>query len=267
MRSIRNAFIYFALFAIAAIARPQDDDLLLETERRLAAFVDGAQTAADVQHTPRLKAPRLVEVAGEVAVTVSVPLAGDEKHYIRRLILFDENSLVKLKYVATFSARAAGQVQVTALIKMAKNSRIKAIAECTLHGRFLGVSEAIQVGMGGCGVSGQQPSRELTGEVLRVRFRDEGEMVQASLLFRHPMLSGYAMTAAGQIAKSYEPFFLENARVIYHEQTIAEFELGPGLSDNASIAFLLPRLGNEPLKAEVVNTNAQRFTLLARLPQ
>jgi predicted secreted protein len=253
------------LLAMSAIARPQDNNFLHDADFQLAKWLEGAQTNIDNQHTPQIKAPRVVEVAGEVSVTVSVPLAGDEKHYIRRLILFDENSLVKLKYAATFSPMVR-QAHVTTLIKMAKNSRLKAIAECSLHGKFLGASDVIQVGVGGCG-AGQEPSRELTNDVLRVRLRDEGEMLQANLLFRHPMVSGYMMNAKGQITKSHEPFFLKTAFVTYKGQKLAEFEIGPGLSENTNIAFLLPRLGNEPLQAEARNNAGQQFLLAVRLPE
>jgi predicted secreted protein len=263
---MRTSMLSIVLLLVTnTFAWPQDDNFLREADLQLAKLLEGAQTAADAQHTPRLKAPRVVEVAGEVSVTVSVPLAGDEKHYIRRLILIDENSLVKVKYIATFSPTVR-QAQVTTLIKMAKNSRLKAIAECSLHGKFLGISEAIQVGVGGCG-AGQEPSRELTNDVLRVRFRDEGEMLQANLLFRHPMLSGYAMDVKGQIIKRYEPFFLKTACVTYKGQKIAEFEIGPGLSENTNVAFLLPRLGSEPLKAEALNNAGQQFSLAVRLPE
>ncbi|MBI2963902.1 MAG: thiosulfate oxidation carrier complex protein SoxZ [Deltaproteobacteria bacterium] len=243
----------------------QEADFVEGSARRLAALLEGTQTTADPDHTPRLTVPRVVEVASEVPVTVSVPLAGDGKHYIRRLILFDENSVVQVKYVATFSPRVR-QPQVGTLIKMAKNSRLKAIAECSVHGRFLGVSEEIQVGVGGCG-AGQEPSRELVGEVLRVRVRDEGEVLQGNLLFRHPMMSGYVVNAEGDVTKSYEPFFLESARVSYQGEGIVDLELGPGLSENPNVSFLLPRLGSEPLKAEAVNSAGQRFSLAVRLPE
>jgi len=139
------------LLASSPVAAAQAADPLESFNRPLASLLAGAHTASDHQHTPRIQVPHIVEMANEVMVTVSVPLVGDEKHYIRRLILIDENSMVQVKYVATFSPQAR-PVQVTATIKMAKNSRIKAIAECSLHGKWLGVSEPIQVGLGGCGV-------------------------------------------------------------------------------------------------------------------
>ncbi|MBI2821597.1 MAG: thiosulfate oxidation carrier complex protein SoxZ [Acidobacteria bacterium] len=251
------------MLPVSGLVLLAQDPLLDDMNRQVPVLLGGAQSRSDAQHTPRLKAPRVVEVAGAVAVTVSVPLLGDEKHYIRRLALIDENSLVKLKYLATFSP-AVRPVQVTALIKMAKTSRIKAIAECSLHGKWLGVSETILVGMGGCG-AGQEPNRKLVGEVLRVRFQDQGAGVETSLLFRHPMLSGYVMTDAGRIVRSYEPFFLRLARVSHNNHTLAEFEIGPGLSENPRISLLLPRLSGEPLKAEAVNSTQQQFTLLARM--
>ena len=264
MRIKKALVVLGCLLASSPVAAAQAADPLEPFNRQLATLLAGAHTASDHQHTPHIQVPHIVEMANEVIVTVSVPLVGDEKHYIRRLILIDENSMVQVKYVATFSPQAR-PVQVTATIKMAKNSRIKAIAECSLHGKWLGVSEPIQVGLGGCGV-GQEPSRQLVGEVIRVRFREEDTLVRTSLLFRHPMVSGFVLTPEGRIVKSYEPFFLKTARVIHKGQVLAEFELGPGLSENPQIAFLLPRLGSEPLKLEAVNTTAQQFSLLARMP-
>lgn len=261
----RVLLVPILLVAAAIVVLAQGDNFLEEVNRPLATLLAGARNNSDAQHTPHIRMPRVVEVANEVMVTVSVPLVGDEKHYIRRLVLIDENSLVKVKYIATFAPQVR-PVQVGALIKMAKNSRIKAIAECSLHGKWLGVSEDIRVGIGGCG-AGQEPSRKLVGEVLRVRFQEEGQGMKTSLLFRHPMTSGYLLTADGRITKTHEPFFLKVARLIYKGQVLAEFELGPGLSENTQVSVLLPRLGSEPLKAEVVNTARQEFTLLARAPQ
>ncbi|MBI2817692.1 MAG: thiosulfate oxidation carrier complex protein SoxZ [Acidobacteria bacterium] len=232
---------------------------------KLSELLAGARSSPDPEHTPVLKAPRIVEAANEVMVTVSVPLTGDDKHYIRRLVLIDENSVVKVKYVASFAPQVR-PAEVTASIKMAKTSQIKAIAECSLHGKWMAVSETIHVGIGGCG-AGQEPSRHIPGDVLRVRFRDEDRLVRMNLLFRHPMVSGYVMTADGRVSKQYEPFFLKHARVLHKGQVLAEFELGPGMSENPQIALLLPRLGSEPVHAEATNNVEQKFTLLARMPQ
>lgn len=258
--------LFVALFLGASLTLAgQNAGLLQDLNAQVPALLAGTQPTSDPDHTPRLRVPRLVEVAGEVAVTVTVPLVGDDKHYIRRVALIDENSVVKLKYLATFSP-AVRHVEVATLIKMAKTSRLKAVVECSLHGKWLGVSDLIQVGMSGCGAGGE-PSRKIVGEVLRVRFQEEGAGVQTNLLFRHPMVSGYVMTGGGLITKSYEPFFLRMARVTHKDQVFAEFQLGPGLSENPRIALSLPRLGGEPLKAEAVNTMQQHFVLMARMPQ
>lgn len=255
-----------ALWAIASAAVvAQSTDVLETINGQLPQLLAGARGSPDPQHTPLLKVPRVVETANEVLVTVSVPLAGDETHYIRRVILIDENSLVKVKYVATLAPQVR-PAQITASIKMAQTSQIKAIVECSLHGKWMGVSETIHVGAGGCG-AGVEPSRKIVGEVLRVRFQEEAQRTKVNLLFRHPMASGYALLADGRIRKSYDPFFLKAARVLYKGQVLADFEIGPGLSENPQIGLLLPALGSEPLHAEAVNTTGQKFTLLARLPQ
>jgi desulfoferrodoxin (superoxide reductase-like protein) len=245
------------------MAWAQDRDFLDELNRPVAQLLAGAKSTPDAQHTPRLRVPRVVEMATEVLVTVEVPLVGDDKHYIRRVALIDENSLVQVKYIATFSPQVRS-VRITAPIKMAKTSRLKAVVECPLHGKWLGVSETIQVGAGGC-AAGQEPSRKLIGNVVQLRFQQSGAGIETSLLFRHPMISGYTLTRDNRIVKSYDPFYLKSSR-LYKGQVLAEFELGPGLSENPRISILLPRLGAEPLQAEAVNSDQQKFSLLARMP-
>lgn len=261
----RKGFVCVILFLANALAAwGQNGDFLDTLNRPVSALLAGVQSTFDPQHTPRVKAPRVVEMANEVMVTVEVPLVGDDKHYIRRVALIDENSLVKVKYIATLSPEVR-PVKITTLIKMAETSKIKAIVECSLHGKWVGVSETVQVGVGGC-AAGQEPTRKLVSEVLRMRFQSEGSGIEANLLFRHPMLSGYALSSNNRITKSYEPFFLKTARVMYNGQVLAEFEIGPGLSENPRISIVLPRLGSEPLQAEAVNTTDQKFSLLARMP-
>ncbi|MBI4456298.1 MAG: hypothetical protein HY644_10405 [Acidobacteria bacterium] len=137
--------ILLLTFGLCPLA--QQNSIVNEINRQLPILLGQARSASDPQHTPQLKVPRVVEMASEVMVTVSMPLVGDQRHYIRRLALIDENSLIKVKYVASFSSLVR-PLQVTTLIKMATNSQIKAIAECSLHGKWLGVSDMIQVGIG-----------------------------------------------------------------------------------------------------------------------
>ena len=240
-------------------------DFLEQINRQVHPLLETARIAPDPDHTPQIKVPRIVEMANEVMVTVNVPLHGDENHYIRRLALVDENSMVQVKYIATFSPQVQ-PVQVITFIKMAKDSRLKAIAECSLHGKWVGVSEPVRVGIGGCGF-GQEPSRKLAGEVLRVRFEEEGPGIKLRALFRHPMIPGYMLNEQGRAFKSSEPFFLERMRLHHQGKVLAEFELSPGLSENPQIALWLPRLDSEPMQLEAINTDQQRFSLSARMPR
>lgn len=241
----------------------QAADVVRQSDERYRELLVDARVEHDPDHTPQIKVPLVVETANRVSVTLTVPLDGDEEHYIRRVALLDENSLVKWKYSATLSP-VVSHVEITSSIKMAKDSRLQAVVECSLHGKWIGASAPIRVGAGGCGAD-QAPSRALVDEVLRVRFRNRGQEVHTGLLFRHPMSPGYVLKS-NQFVQKYEPFFLESARLVHGGRVIASFEMSSGLSENPHLGLLLPRLSGQPLLAEAVNSHNQRFSLKARMP-
>jgi hypothetical protein len=245
--------------ALLGTALTFDKQLYWEGDERIAEWLAKAQTAPNPDFTPTIKVPRLVEVANEVETDVSVPLVGSAERYVRRLILYDPESLVKVKFVANFSPKVP-VADVSTLIKMLTSSQLAAIAETNAGERWWGQSDPIQVGVGGCAV-GQEPVREVPNDVLRVRFRDAGKWVRAEVRLHHPMVSGLSIDEAGNVTKVYEPFYADRLTVTYAGETIVEFELTAGLSENTRVSFAMPRLGNDPLTVTVTNNEGGEFSL------
>lgn len=276
----RREFINLSLLAGAALltgCRPEvvsapaetpgrapiafDRPIYWQGDERIAEWLAQAQTAFHPDFTPVITAPGLVESASEVETRVAVPLTGSAGGHVRRLILYDPESLVKVKFVAHFSPKVA-VADVSTQIKMLSSSQLAAIAENEAGARWLGRSAPIQVAAEGCSAGGE-PSRQIPDDVLRVKFRDAGPWVQADVRLHHPMVSGLSVDEFGTVSKVYEPFYANRLVATIAGETLVDFELTPGLSENTLISFALPRLGNEPLTVAVTNNEGGEYELKA----
>jgi len=238
-------------------------------DERIAAWLQGAETTYDASFSPQITAPRLAEVATEVQTGVAAPLAAATDHYIQRLILYDPESLVKVKFVATFSPHVLA-ADVSCPIKMLRSSQLAAIAESNAGRRWWAQSAPIKVDVAGCG-AGDAPDFTMPANPLRVRFQGieaaagsaDRALVRLEARLHHPMTSGLHIDEAGNVTRTSEPFFVQRLVASYGGQPLADFELTPGISENPVFSFVMPRLGNEPVSVAVVNNAGQEFSLNA----
>lgn len=240
-----------------------DKPIYWEGDRRLAEWLQNVKTESGSAFSPAIVAPRLVEMANEVETKVSAPFNGATDRSIKRVMLYDPESLVKIKFIAAFSPKVV-KASVTTTIKMLKSSQLSAIVENNLGEKWLGTSKAIEVGAGGC-AAGAEPSRELPNDVLRVKFQDSGDLVQFDARLHHPMISGYRMEG-DVVKKVYEPLYVKQLLLAYKGETVADIELTPGLSENPTFSFLTPRLGSDPLSVTAVNNEGKKFNLNVLIP-
>lgn len=231
-------------------------------EKAKSPMAGQALGSFEKMHMPVFNVPRLIEGGALVPVRIEVPHPMEPDHYIRKLMLIDENSIVKLKFVANFTARN-NKAYVSTNLKLAKSTELKAIAECNRHGSWLSVSLPIRVGQGGCSVAGAPPGRKLWGDVLWVKFaKDQAGAVRVNLTVRHPMSSGRTIDSAGKITQIHPEFYVKRIRVFYEKVLATEFDLGPGLSDNPTLEFSLNAEGGRTLRLEATNNEGEVFESL-----
>ena len=241
-------------------------------EAYIAELVQSAKDPqGDKQHTISFDVPPVVEDGSMVPVSLWLDHPMEPDHHIRSIAFFDEASLIKLKAVAHFSPEN-GRAQLSTSIRLAKSTRLTAVAVCSLHGRWLSVSPQIQVGESGCGAAISRPTPNFSGNIFRVKFSGRGKKgkpLRVNLTVRHPMESGITVDEEGKTTRSFPAFFMKDLQVFYEGKLVIEFRLGPGLSNNAALGFTLQTDEDGPLKLKGTNTEGQSFedsiSLKARL--
>lgn len=215
----------------------------------------------DKAHTIHFQVPPVAENGGLVPIALWLDHPMEPGHYIRSLAFFDEGSLIKLKAIARLSPEN-GKASLSTSIRLAKSTRLKAIAECNLHGRWFGLSPEIRVGESGCGAAIAQPTRNFAGNILGVKLlggSKKGALPQVQVTLKHPMESGMTLDKGGKAVRNFPPFFLKNLQVFYGGKLVSEFQLGPGLSNNPGLSFPLKTGKDGSLKLKAVNNEGQAF--------
>ncbi len=253
-----------AATAVPQVAGPApvfDKTIYWEADKRIAEWLKDARTATDANLSPVITAPAIVEVASEVETTVAVPLAPTPEKFIKRVVLYDPESVFKIKFIATFSPRVQA-ANISALVKLLKNTKLAAVAETNSGEKFWGESKAIQVGIGGCSISGES-SRTVPSDALRVKFReDKSGFVRMEVRLTHPMIPSFIADDKGNVSKTgEEPLYVQQLTAVYAGETIADFELTPGISTNTRIGFVMKRLGDEPLTVTIVNNEGGKSSV------
>lgn len=215
----------------------------------------------DRRHTITFDVPPVVENGAMVPVSLRLDHPMEAGHYIQSLVLFDEASLIKLKSIARLSPEN-GRAFLSTSIRLARSTKLKAVAECNLHGRWLGISPEIRVGESGCGAAISRPTPNFSGNILRVKFSGRGQKgkpLQISLTIKHPMESGMTLDKEGKATRSFPAFFMKDLQVFYGGKLVSKFELGPGLSNNPVLEFMLQAGKDGSLKLKAINTDGQSF--------
>lgn len=246
-----------ALRAAAGLdfSRPEGQDEYIAELVRSARDPKG-----DRVHAVRFQVPPVVENGALVPVSLWLDHPMESGHYVQRLALFDEGSLIKLKAIARFSPEN-GKAYLSTSIRLARSTRLKAVAECNLHGRWLGLSPEIRVGESGCGAAIANPTRNFAGNILGAKLLGgkKGALPQVQLTLKHPMESGMTLDRGGKAVRNFPPFFLRSLQVFYGGKLVSEFQLGPGLSNNPGLGFALKTGKNGSLKLKAINSEGQSF--------
>jgi sulfur-oxidizing protein SoxY len=207
-----------------------------------------------------IEAPKRAEDAAIVPITVKSLVPQTAEKYIKNIhIVIDNNPE---PYSANFHLTPEiGQVDISTRMRVDQYTYVRAIAEMN-DGSFHMVSRFVKAS-GGCSApAGKDAAAALArlGKMqLRMRKPTVGEPVQAQAIVSHPNYNGLQFD---QKARKYiEAHYVKNMTISYNDKTLINAETGISVSEDPSIRFTF--IPTEPgvLKAEVLDSKEQTFSL------
>ncbi|MBI3354564.1 MAG: hypothetical protein HY034_06730 [Nitrospirae bacterium] len=130
-------------------------DMLLLPKKLLAATSTGRKAAnpksltpEEALHIPTVDIPLIAEDGSMVPITVSVKHPMEPDHYIKSIEIIDDLSPITSKGLYRFKP-ANGEAYISTRIKLAESTNIRAVAECSKHGKWEGNAD-VKVTIGGC---------------------------------------------------------------------------------------------------------------------
>ena len=238
--------------------------LLAGAAASLVARPSSAQSAADREHQIKLEIPLLSEDPTGVPVALSIEHPMDADHYIRSV----EVSLASdpVPYKGTFQFTPAnGRAAVAFKMRSGAGGSVRAVAECTRHGRFTSTRD-IRVAEGGCAMppdaTAHTPPRNV--QIRLPQNARPGEIVEARVRVEHNTETGLAFRG-GKYVRDAAEFYLKEMLVFFDDQKVSEFHMSSAVSPNPIIRFPIrvPRAGT--LKVVFVNSAGQRAEASHRL--
>jgi sulfur-oxidizing protein SoxZ len=218
-----------------------------------------AESAVEREHQAVIDAPALSEdpTAVPVQVTVDHPMVSD--HHIRAIEITLDQDPVPAKGKYLFSP-TNGQAAMAFQMRSGAGGVLKAVVECSRHGRFTATRQ-IRVTEGGCTTAPDTTTR--TGGNPRLRLPATiraGELVQVRTKVDHSSHTGLAIQD-GKIVRVAPEFYLKQLLVYVDDQKVSEFQLTSAISGNPLFRFPL-RLGRSgTVRVVFVNSEGLRWEI------
>lgn len=212
----------------------------------------------DRQHEPLLELPILAEDGSAVPIRVSVPHPMEPDHYIRSLEVVLPTDPVPYKGRFVFTP-ANGQAWVAFQMRSGIGGVVKAIVECSRHGRFEETRE-LRVVEGGCTTVPDRIARERLGNpMLRLpRAFKAGELVEVRAKVDHNSYTGLALKN-GRFVRESPEFYVKQMLVYLDDEKVSEFEMTSAVSPNPLIRFPLKATRSGTLRVVFVNSEGQQW--------
>jgi sulfur-oxidizing protein SoxY len=213
-----------------------------------------------------LEAPTRAEDAAIVPISVRTRVAQTDKRYVKKLYLVIDNNPSPVGAIFQFTP-ASGRADIETRVRVDAYTHVRAIAE--MNDGQLYMSTRYVKASGGCSAPPGKDAQAALATLGKMRLRVEGEPAMnrpalAQLMISHPNHSGLAMD---QLTRHYTPaHFVRKILVTYAGEPVMTADVDFSISENPNFRFYFQPTGKGELKAEVVDTNDQRFetTLLVR---
>jgi predicted secreted protein len=217
----------------------------------------GARAAADRDHRIVLDVPRLSEDPAGVPVQVSVEHPMEPDHHIRSIELSLPGDPVPYKGTFLFTP-GNGRASLAFRMRSGTGGALRAVAECSTHGRFTETRD-IKVVEGGCATPLDGGTRERPRNV-QIRLPDTvraGQAFDVRVRVNHATDPGLSFRNGTYVREAPE-FFLKEMLVFVDDQKISEFRMSSAVSANPIIRFPLRVTRSGILKVVFVNSEGHR---------
>ncbi len=218
----------------------------------------GAQTALEREHAPRLEMPILAEDSAAVPVQVSVEHPMDPDHYIRSIEVTLDKDPVPWKGKFNFTP-GNGRAWVAFTMRSGAGGMVRAVADCSKHGRFTGTRE-VRVAEGGCATGGAPVDRVRIGNPqLRLPASARaGQVVEVRTKVDHDSNTGLTLKG-GKMVREQPEFYVKDLLVYMDGEKISEFQMGSAISANPLIRFPVKLAKSGTVRVVFVNSEGQRW--------
>ena len=217
-----------------------------------------AQSSIEREHQPELDLPILAEEPAVVPVQVSVNHPMEPDHFIKSIEISLDTDPVPYKGKFAFTP-ANGRAWVAFQMRSGAGGVVRAVAECSRHGRFVGTKE-LRVVEGGCTTAPDKLGRERLGNpMLRLpRSMKAGEIVEVRTKVDHNSYTGLTVKG-GKFVREAAEFYVKQMLVYLDDQKISEFQMTSAVSPNPLIRFSLKATRSGLLRIVFVNSEGQRW--------
>ncbi len=257
---VASALLAFGMTAPAWSAPAADTGSDTEQWRKVrqALFAD-RPIAQDAGSIVQLEAPVRAADAAVVPIAIRTKLTATPQRYVRKLWLVIDRNPSPVGAVFAFSADS-GRAEIETRVRIEEYSYARAIAELSdgslhMHSRYIKAS-------GGCSAPAGKDAEEARRGIGRTKLRIEGEVqpgtpVLAQLMVSHPQTSGLAIDQLTRLAPV--PHFVRQVQVSYAGKPVLTADVDFTISENPSFRFYFVPAASGELKAEIVDTEDQKF--------
>jgi len=216
------------------------------------------QARPDREHQVHLDLPVLAEEPTTVPIQVWTEHPMEPDHFVKSIEIVLENDPVPHKGKFLFTP-LNGRAWVAFQMRSGAGGLVKATAECSRHGRFVGTRE-VRVVEGGCTSVPEKVARDRLGNpMLRLpRSVKAGEVIEVRAKVEHSSHTGLALKN-GKFVRVGPEFYITQMLVYLDDQAISEFQLTSAVSPNPLIRFPLKVTRSGALRVVFVNSEGQRW--------
>jgi predicted secreted protein len=217
-----------------------------------------AQSALEREHQVRIDLPIIAEDATAVPVQVSVDHPMEPGHYIRSIDITVPQDPVPHKGTFAFTP-LSGRAWVAFPMRSGAGGVLRAVAECSRHGKFTATRE-YRVAEGGCSTPPHPSERDRIGnpQLRLARAAKVGEVVEVRARVDHASDTGLS-ERGGRFVRERPEFYLKQVLVYLDDQKVADFHITAAVSPNPILRFAVRPTRSGTLRVVWINSEGRRW--------